>query len=214
MATVWTEIAGGELRLAAPDLDEVAVPLEPADGEAAAGDRVGHRVPGDRALARGRPLAHRGPRAALPARLHARLHAPRVESAPGRPRPPRGLRRRLRAPRDLGSLARGAQRAARAAPCRWSASGPTSWCAAARPFAEDGWTDFTAGAAALRMAKPCGRCQVTTTDQSTGEVTGPEPLATLSAWRNSQEFGAMFGMNAVTAAPRGRSASATRSSCA
>ena len=33
MATVWTDIAGGELRLAAPDHDEVAVPLEPAGGE-------------------------------------------------------------------------------------------------------------------------------------------------------------------------------------
>ena len=51
------------------------------------------------------------------------------------------------------------------------------------------------------MAKPCGRCQVTTTDQSTGEVTGPEPLATLSSWRMSPEFGAMFGMNAVTVRP-------------
>jgi hypothetical protein len=68
----------------------------------------------------------------------------------------------------------------------------------ALPFAEDGWGEFTAGAATLRMAKPCGRCQVTTTDQSTGEVTGPEPLATLAGWRDSPEFGARFGMNAVT----------------
>jgi uncharacterized protein YcbX len=67
-------------------------------------------------------------------------------------------------------------------------------------FEEDGWGEFTAGTARLRMAKPCGRCQVTTTDQSTGEVTGPEPLATLGAWRPSAEFGARFGMNAVTLA--------------
>ena len=69
------------------------------------------------------------------------------------------------------------------------------------PFAEDGWGEFSVGTARLRMAKPCGRCQVTTTDQSTGEVTGPEPLATLSAWRMSAEFGARFGMNAVTVSP-------------
>ena len=49
-------------------------------------------------------------------------------------------------------------------------------------------------------AKPCGRCPITTTDQSTGEVTGPEPLATLGAWRPSEAFGARFGMNAVTLA--------------
>ena len=50
---------------------------------------------------------------------------------------------------------------------------------------------------AFRIVKPCGRCQVTTTDQATGEVTGPEPLAILGAFRNSAEFGARFGMNMV-----------------
>jgi uncharacterized protein len=65
-------------------------------------------------------------------------------------------------------------------------------------FEEDAWGEFAAGGAVLRMAKPCGRCQVTTTDQSTGEVTGPEPLATLAGYRDSKEFGARFGMNAVT----------------
>ena len=54
------------------------------------------------------------------------------------------------------------------------------------------------GYAAFAAAKPCGRCQVTTTDQSTGEVTGPEPLATLATYRDSTEFGQMFGMNLVT----------------
>jgi uncharacterized protein YcbX len=49
----------------------------------------------------------------------------------------------------------------------------------------------------LRAAKPCGRCQVTTTDQTTGEVQGPEPLATLSTFRDSP-FGVRFGMNLVT----------------
>src|SRR5262249_25769224 len=62
-------------------------------------------------------------------------------------------------------------------------------------FAEDGFGDLRIGDALLRAVKPCGRCQVTTTDQSTGEVTGPEPLATLSTFRQSAEFGAMFGMN-------------------
>jgi uncharacterized protein YcbX len=39
---------------------------------------------------------------------------------------------------------------------------------------------------------------VTTTDQTTGEIVGPEPLATLSTFRDSGEFGVMFGMNLVT----------------
>ncbi len=66
------------------------------------------------------------------------------------------------------------------------------------PFAEDAWGEVRVGEAVLRAAKPCGRCQVTTTDQSTGEVTGPEPLATLATFRDSREFGARFGMNLVT----------------
>ena len=65
-------------------------------------------------------------------------------------------------------------------------------------FAEDGWGELRIGEVVLRAAKPCGRCQVTTTDQTTGEVTGPEPLATLSTFRESPEFGVVFGMNLVT----------------
>ena len=68
----------------------------------------------------------------------------------------------------------------------------------AAPYAEDGWGELRLGDAVVRAAKPCGRCQVTTTDQATGEVRGPEPLATLSTFRESGEFGVMFGMNLVT----------------
>ena len=64
-------------------------------------------------------------------------------------------------------------------------------------FAEDKWHDLKIGDALLRTAKPCGRCQVTTTDQATGEVRGPEPLATLATYRDSS-FGVKFGMNLVT----------------
>ena len=64
-------------------------------------------------------------------------------------------------------------------------------------FDEDHWGRIRIGEATLRAVKPCGRCQVTTTDQTTGEVTGPEPLATLTAFRDS-ELGARFGMNLVT----------------
>jgi hypothetical protein len=67
----------------------------------------------------------------------------------------------------------------------------------AAPFAEDDWRVLSMGEAMLRIAKPCGRCQVTTTDQTTGEVRGPEPLATLATFRDSA-FGIRFGMNLVT----------------
>jgi uncharacterized protein YcbX len=68
----------------------------------------------------------------------------------------------------------------------------------AAPWAEDDWTDVAFPDAALRAVKPCGRCQVTTTDQATGEVRGPEPLATLATFRESARFGVRFGMNLVT----------------
>ncbi len=68
-------------------------------------------------------------------------------------------------------------------------------------YAEDGWGEIRLGDAVLGAAKPCGRCEVTTTDQSTGEVRGPEPLATLGTYRTSDEFGVMFGLNLVTLRP-------------
>jgi uncharacterized protein YcbX len=78
---------------------------------------------------------------------------------------------------------------------------PNIVVAGSEPYAEDGWKDVQIGEATLRGAKPCGRCEVTTTDQTSGEVRGPEPLATLSGYRQSAEFGVMFGMNCVAVAP-------------
>jgi uncharacterized protein len=66
------------------------------------------------------------------------------------------------------------------------------------PYGEDRFADIRIGSAAFRGVKPCGRCQVTTTDQSTGEVMGPEPLLTLASYRDSIEFGQMFGQNMVS----------------
>ncbi|HSS27492.1 MAG TPA: MOSC domain-containing protein [Usitatibacter sp.] len=75
---------------------------------------------------------------------------------------------------------------------------PNLVVAGSAPYAEDGWGTLRIGEAAFRGVKPCGRCQVTTTDQASGEVCGPEPLATLSEYRESGEFGLMFGMNLVS----------------
>jgi hypothetical protein len=68
-------------------------------------------------------------------------------------------------------------------------SGASAW-------AEDGWDEITIGGAVFRAAKPCARCQVTTTDQATGEVRGPEPLKTLSTFRDTDK-GILFGVNLV-----------------
>ncbi|GAA2422641.1 MOSC domain-containing protein [Streptomyces macrosporus] len=63
------------------------------------------------------------------------------------------------------------------------------------PWAEDGWRRVRIGEVSFRVAKPCGRCVVTTTDQATGER-GKEPLRTLARHRR---FGdrVVFGQNLV-----------------
>jgi uncharacterized protein YcbX len=78
---------------------------------------------------------------------------------------------------------------------------PNIVVAGAAPYAEDRWGELKVGGALLRAAKPCGRCEVTTTDQATGERRGPEPLATLATYRSSDEFGVMFGLNLVAIEP-------------
>lgn len=43
------------------------------------------------------------------------------------------------------------------------------------------WRELRAEAAALEYAEPCGRCEVTTIDQASGERRGPQPLQKLQA---------------------------------
>ena len=197
MATVWTQIEAGELRLAAPDFDEVALPVAPIDGEPL---QVQVWNSTCRATAPS-PEADRWLASVLgrPCRLAYMPDSTRRVSNPRH-----GGHDKLVGFADGyaflvvtdASLAELNARLARPVPMdRFRANIVVAGTA---PFDEDRWGEFAAGEAVLRMAKPCGRCQVTTTDQSTGEVTGPEPLATLSGYRDSKEFGARFGMNAVT----------------
>jgi uncharacterized protein YcbX len=71
------------------------------------------------------------------------------------------------------------------------------------PFAEDHIDTIAIGTVVLRFVKPCVRCQVTTTDQSTADV-GIEPLRTLGEFRMDARMGGVtFGMNAIVAAGAG-----------
>ncbi|WP_432136201.1 MULTISPECIES: MOSC domain-containing protein [unclassified Streptomyces] len=63
------------------------------------------------------------------------------------------------------------------------------------PWAEDEWTRLTIGAVPFRVAKPCGRCLVTTTDQGTA-ARGAEPLRTLGRHRR-RDGKLVFGQNLV-----------------
>jgi len=72
---------------------------------------------------------------------------------------------------------------------------PSVVVAGAPPWAEDGWRRIRIGAVPFRVAKPCGRCVVTTTDQITGER-GRQPLTMLGQRRR---FGKqlVFGQNLI-----------------
>jgi uncharacterized protein YcbX len=63
------------------------------------------------------------------------------------------------------------------------------------PFTEDELGHFRIGGIHFEVVKPCDRCAITTTDQTTGER-GKEPLRTLATYRRrgSEVF---FGQNLV-----------------
>lgn len=72
------------------------------------------------------------------------------------------------------------------------------------PYGEDALGDVMAGAVRLRRVKPCTRCSITTTDQSTGAVAGDEPLRTLKSYRWDKALrGVTFGQNLIVVAGAG-----------
>lgn len=204
MATVWTDLTADALLLAAPDMPELSVPLRPR-GRSTRPVRVWRSTVEAIAADGGEADAWLSQLLGLDCSL---VHMPegserfcnpddagpnkRVGFADGYSYLVVGeasldeLNRRLAA-RGHGALPMNRFR-------------PNIVVAGGQAHAEDTWGEVRAGAARLRGVKPCGRCEVTTTDQATGERRGPEPLATLAEYRSSEEFGVMFGMNCVTVA--------------
>jgi uncharacterized protein len=72
---------------------------------------------------------------------------------------------------------------------------PSVVVAGAPPWAEDHWRRVRIGAVSFRVAKPCGRCVVTTIDQVTG-VRGSQPLKMLGRRRNIAQA-LVFGQNLI-----------------
>jgi hypothetical protein len=75
---------------------------------------------------------------------------------------------------------------------------PNIVIAGVEPYEED-YLDLLSGPdLALKLVKPCSRCQIVNTDQESGRV-GVEPLLTLAAYRGNPRLdGAVsFGQNAV-----------------
>jgi uncharacterized protein len=72
---------------------------------------------------------------------------------------------------------------------------PSAVVAGSEAWAEDGWRRIAVGEVLFRVAKPCGRCAVTTVDQDTASR-GKEPLRTLARHRRFGN-GLVFGQNLV-----------------
>ena len=62
---------------------------------------------------------------------------------------------------------------------------------------DDEWRALRIGSAAFRVSNACKRCKVITIDQSTGEFTGNEPLATLATYR-AEGPSVTFGQHLLT----------------
>lgn len=72
---------------------------------------------------------------------------------------------------------------------------PNLVIAGGEPFGEDAMTDFRIAGLHFRVVKACARCVLTTTDQVTLER-GPEPLRTLATFRR-RDGKVYFGQNVV-----------------
>lgn len=197
MATVWTGIEGGMLRLSGPDAGEVELDAEPVDGDSL---RVNvWNSSGVEAIAPSRDADEW-----LSDYLEADCRLVYMPDHSRRATNPKYGGEHVVSFADgypflvtsVESLAELNGRLVRPVPM--NRFRPNLVVRGFKAYAEDGWADFRVGEAGFRMAKPCGRCQVTTTDQATGEITSPEPLSVLGQYRNDPVFGTLFGMNAVS----------------
>ncbi len=65
-------------------------------------------------------------------------------------------------------------------------------------WAEDTWRLVKIGSVRFRIARPCGRCIVTTLDPDTGEKTADnQPLAALSKFHRASDGEIIFGQNLI-----------------
>jgi len=199
-ATVWTELYDDALALSAPDMDVVEVPLAAQDGEPVR--VVVWRSVCDAVAVSPAADAWLSEYLGAPCRLVHMPESTRRCSNPDYAGPGKlvgfadGYACLATSEASLAELNdRLAAQGQRALPM--NRFRPNIVVAGGTAWAEDTWREVGIGSAFFRAAKPCGRCQVTTTDQTTGEVRGPEPLATLATYREHPEFGIMFGMNWV-----------------
>ena len=195
-------VPGGGVRLSAPGLEPLTVPVPEPVGTVPMelfGDKV------DAVLADAD--AHRWCSAHLGRRRTAGAHGRPGDPQAGRPgvRPARRdgqsfadgyplLAATVASLDALNSLIAQGEHAGEG-PLPMNRFRPNLVVAGTAPWAEDDWSRLRVGEVEFRVAKPCGRCVVTTTDQDTAGR-GREPLRTLA--RHRRLGGKLvFGQNLV-----------------
>lgn len=199
MATVWMEIDRGELVFSAPDVDSIAVPVEPPEQPARMVAIWSSHVPAHPVSAEADAwlsayLECDAQLVYMPDSSERRInpdHAPNgelVSFADGYPL-------LIASEASLADLnQRIVANNGRAIPMnRFRPNLVITGCEA---YAEDRLGEVRIGDAVFRAVKRCTRCQVTTTDQASGVVVGPEPLQTLATYRDTPN-GVIFGMNLI-----------------
>lgn len=199
MATVWVDIDGDTISLSAPDMDPVAFDAEPIEQPSRLVHVWSSHVPAHAVSAEADTWlsAMLGTDARLVYMPESSERKIKSNYSPGGEIVSfaDGFPLLIASEASLADLnARIVQGGGSAVPMnRFRPNLVISGCA---PFAEDRLGEIHVGEAIFRAAKPCVRCQVTTTDQATGEIRGPEPLRTLATYRDSPD-GVMFGMNLI-----------------
>lgn len=198
MATVDVVIGIDSLRISAPNMEDLEVPLEPADGQ---------MVPA---------VVWKDPVSVHPVGRDADAWFSEVLGLPCRlvRQPETGTRAvdpKYGGPDDVVSLADAfpvliTSMASLADlnrrlhdPVPMNRFRPNIVVRGATPYAEDRWTALVGPDITLRVVKPCARCPIVTKDQRTG-VGGEEPLRTLATYRQ-KDHKTLFGQNAIPDAP-------------
>jgi uncharacterized protein YcbX len=192
MSLVAVALSGDALRLAAPGMDDLVVPLRPETGGLRAvevwRDRCEARSLGD---APARWLSRfLGVPCSLVYMPDATVRETDPARGPGRVGFADAYPFLLASSTSLRELAR------RGGDVPMERFRPNIVVDGAPPFAEDAWTRLRIGPVVFRVTKACVRCSVTTIDPVVGVVAGPEPLRTLATFRRDGD-GVRFGANLV-----------------
>ena len=189
MALVRTGIAAGELRLEAPGMPRLTLPLAGCGGS-----RLPVRIWGDTCEAeRCAPAAD----AWWSALLGESSHMVRMPDESVRPAGDARVAFSDAFPfLILSQASLDALNARLERPLPMNRFRPNLVIGGVEPHAEDRWESVRIGTEEFVLERPCVRCVVTTIDQATA-ARGTEPLRTLAGYRRNSRGGVEFGRNAI-----------------